>query len=91
MKTIMTIKNMRTIEELELFLQGNQLIAFSVLGNKTERYKFIQKTLIKFRYMTLSRKDKGIVIQYLIKMTEYSRQQTTRLIKQYISTGQIRC
>ncbi len=86
----MTIKNLSTIEELELFLQGNQLVTFSVLGNKTERYNFIQKALIKFRYMTRSKKDKGTIIRYLIKMTEYSRQQITRLIKQYTQTGQIR-
>jgi hypothetical protein len=82
MKTIMTIKKLGIIKELEQFLQGNLLVDFSALGNKTERYNFIQKALIKFRYMTLSKKDKGTVIRYLIKMTEYSRQQITRLIKQ---------
>jgi hypothetical protein len=90
MKTIMTIKNVSSIKELELFLQCNQLVTLSVLGNKTERYNFIEKALIKFRYMTRSKKDKGTIIQYLIKITEYSRQQTTRLIKQYTQTGQIR-
>jgi len=89
MRTIMKIENLDTIEALEEFLQGNQLVAFSVLGNKTERYRFIQKTLVKFGYITLPKKDKGIVICYLIKMTEYSRQQLTRLIKQYTKTGKI--
>ena len=87
MKTIMTIQNLTTIKELEQFLQGNQLVAFSVLGKKAERYEFIQKTLIKFRYITGSKKDKGTVIWYLIKMTGYSRQQITRLIRQYKKTG----
>lgn len=81
MRAIMKIENLDTIEALEEFLLGNQLVAFSVLGNKTERYRFIRKTLVKFDYITLPRKDKGIVIRYLIKMTEYSRQQLTRLIK----------
>jgi len=89
MKTIMTTKNLNTIEALELFLQGNQLVAFSVLGKKTERYIFIRKTLVKFRYITLSKKEKGVVIRYLIKLTDYSRQQITRLIRQYIKTGKI--
>jgi trehalose/maltose hydrolase-like predicted phosphorylase len=90
MKTIMTIKNVSTIEELELFLQGNQLDTFSVLVNKIERYNVIQKALIKFRYMTRSKKDKGMSIRYLIKMTKYSRQKITRLIKQYTQIVQIR-
>jgi len=89
MRTIMTTTNLKTIKALEAFLEGNQLAAFAVLGNKTQRYDFIRKALIKFGYMSLSKKDKGIVIQYLIKMTGYSRQQLTRLIRKYTKTGKI--
>ena len=85
----MNIENLTTIEDLENFIQGNQTVAFKVLGNKNERYQLIQKTLIKFRYLTLSKKDKGTVTRYLIKVTGYSRQQLTRLIKQYKSCGKI--
>jgi transposase InsO family protein len=85
----MNIENLKTIESLDNFLQGNHQVAFSVLGDKTERYDFVCKTLIKFSYMTRSKKDKGIVIRYLLKMTEYSRQQLTRLIKKYSKTGKI--
>ena len=89
MRTIMKIEKLKTISSLEDFLQGNQQVAFTVLGSKTERYHFVRKTLIKFSYMTLSKKDKGTVIRYLLKMTEYSRQQLTRLIKQYTKIGKI--
>ena len=47
-KTIMTTKNLNTIEALELFIQGNQFVVFSVLGNKTERYIFIRKRWLNF-------------------------------------------
>ncbi len=90
MKTIMTTKNLTTVERLEQFLQGNQRVAFSVLGNKTERYQFIEETLIKLSYLTLSKKDKGTVIRYLIKITDYSRPQLTRLIRQHAERGHIR-
>ncbi|MBL3528767.1 MAG: hypothetical protein JMN29_13860 [gamma proteobacterium endosymbiont of Lamellibrachia anaximandri] len=50
----MKIENLDTIEALEEFLLGNQLVAFSVLGNKTERYSFIRKTLVKFDYTEVS-------------------------------------
>ncbi len=83
----MTTKNLNTIEALEMFLQGNQLTAFTVLGNKSSRYDFVRKTLVKFGYISPSKKDKGIVIRYLLKMTDYSRQQLTRLIKQYTKMG----
>ena len=85
----MTTTNLKTIEALEAFLEGNQLVAFAVLGNKTQRYNFVRKTLVRFGYMSLSKKDKGVVIRYLIKMTGYSRQQLTRLIGQYTKTGKI--
>jgi len=86
----MNIENLTTIEDLERFIQGNQAVAFTVLGDKHQRYQFIQKTLIKFGYITLSKPDKGIVSRYLRKVTGYSRQQLTRLIKQYKDSGSIK-
>jgi len=85
----MTTTNLKTIEALQAFLDGNQLAAFAVLGNKTQRYDFVRKTLVKFSYMSLPKKDKGVVIRYLVKMTGYSRQQLTRLIGKYTKTGKI--
>ncbi len=84
----MTIKNLDTIEAIEAFLQGSQPVAFSILGNKTECYNFIRKTLVKIDYMSLSKRDKGVVIRYLLK---YSRHQLTRLIKKHTNrnTGKI--
>ena len=62
----MKTSDLKTPEELEQFLLGNQKVAFAVLGKKTERYDFIRKTLVKLRYTTLSKKHKGIVIRYLV-------------------------
>jgi len=41
MKAIMTIENLTTIEALKNFIQGNQAVAFTVLGDKNERYQLI--------------------------------------------------
>jgi len=43
----MTIKNPDAIEVLEAFLQSNQPVAFTVLGDKTERCNFNRKMLVK--------------------------------------------
>ena len=61
MRTIMNIENLSTIESIENLLQGNQAIAYSALSDKTERYQFIRKTLVKFSYITCSKKDKGVI------------------------------
>ncbi len=86
----MNIENLTRIEALKKFIQGNQTVVFTILGGKNERYKLIQKTLIKFRYITLKKSDKGIVIKDLRKMTGYSRQQLTCRIKQYKDVGRIK-
>jgi transposase InsO family protein len=90
MKTIMNIENLKNIEDLEQFIQGTQAVAFTVLGDKNERYQFIQKTLVKFHYLTLNKSEKGVVNRYLRKVTGYSRQQLTRLIKQYKDIGSVK-
>lgn len=83
MRTIMNIENLSTIESLENFLQGNQAIAYSVLGDKTERYQFMRKTRVKFSYITCSKKDKGVINTFLRKISGYSRQQLSRLVRQH--------
>ncbi len=89
MKAIMNLTNLKTISDLEAFLQGNQNIAYSLPDNKAARYQQIEKILVQFRYLSCSKKDKGIITQFLIKLTAYSRQQLVRLIAQYRRTGHI--
>jgi hypothetical protein len=53
------------------------------IGYKKDRYKWIQPTLIRLDYDKLNRKDTGLIVRYLIKISGYSRQPLTRLISQY--------
>jgi hypothetical protein len=55
--------------------------------NKKARYYFIQSSLKQFHYRVLTKRQKGIVIRFLLQVTGYSRQQLTRLIQQYLNTG----
>jgi transposase InsO family protein len=89
MKTIMKLEDLTTVDQLTDFLSGTQAVAFSVLGNTDAGYRWIQGVLVKFQYLTLSRKDKGVVIRYLVKISGYSRQQLTRLIRQYRKGGSL--
>lgn len=90
MKTIMKLEDVTTVDQLTDFLSGTQAVAFSVLSDTDAGYRWIQGELVKFRYLTLSRQDKGVVIRYLVKVSGYSRQQLTRLIKQYRKSGSLR-
>jgi hypothetical protein len=87
MKAIMNLKELKNTQELQTFLDGAQATVFSVPGNKTARYEFIQSTLKQFHYRALTKREKGIVILFLLQVTAYSRQQLTRLIHQYLKAG----
>lgn len=85
----MNINELSTIDQLEQFLSGSQAVAF-VVEDKTEAcYQGIQRILVKFDYLSLDKRSKGIVIRFLSKLTGYSRQQLTRLVKQYRQSGKI--
>jgi hypothetical protein len=90
MKTIMKLEDLTTIDQLDAFLTGTQAVAFSVISDKDACYRWIQGELVKFRYLSLSRQGKGVVIGYLMKISGYSRQQLTRLIAQHRKTGRLR-
>jgi hypothetical protein len=59
MKTIMKLEQLTTIETICQFLAGTQAVAFCVANSKQERYQWIQKTLVDFRYFSLGKADKG--------------------------------
>ncbi len=80
---------LKTIEEIKNFLAGTGSITFS-FQSRDDRYAWIEKTLVRFKYLSLNKGDKGVVIQYLMKVTDYSRQQLTRLIRQYRTAGRVR-
>ena len=86
----MKLDDLNTIEQLSQFLDGTQAVIFKLDTAKKKRYQWIQHELVRFDYLRISKADKGIVIRYLIKVTSYSRQQITRLIKQYRRTGYIK-
>ncbi len=86
----MNLDNLTSIDQLAEFLSGTQAVAFSVLSRPAARYEWVQKTLVRFGYLTLSRPHQGIVIRVLMKVSGYSRQQITRLIAQYRKNGTLR-
>jgi len=77
-----------SIDDVKRFLKSSNQVQFEK-KYKTEAYQWIEQTLVKFGYMSLNKRHKGIIKQYITKMTQYSRAQITRLISQYIETGHI--
>ena len=86
----MKFENLKTIDQMVSFIDGTQPIIFVVTSNKKERYELVEQILQRFKYSKLKRNDKGKVIQFLIKISSYSRQQITRMIERYINTGKLK-
>ncbi len=79
----MKLGNLITIAQMEAFMDGSQAVGFAVTTNKDERYLFVESLLNPFAYIRLKRREKGIMIQCLQKVTGYSRQQVTRMIQRF--------
>src|SRR5210317_493548 len=88
MKTIMNDSHIQTLEQVRQFLGGVAVMEITI-PSKTEGYRWIQGTLVRFRYLTLGKADRGLIRRYLQQISGYSRAQIARLIKQYRKTGRI--
>lgn len=75
-------QNLRTIEDLQAFLDGTDSVQFHAC-TKREKAAWIRFTLARFKFSRLKKPEKGIVKQYIQKVTGYSRAQVTRHIAAY--------
>ena len=83
-------ERIRTIGEMRAFLDGSEGADFRLM-DREEAYDFVSRTLVRFRYHhRLPRADKGLVREFLIRLTGLSRAQVARLIAQHRRTGGIR-
>ena len=78
-----------SLEQIEAFLAGSVAMEFDGQGRE-EVYAWMERTLVRHRYGALNRAEKGLLRQYLARMTGLSRAQITRLITSYTDTGRIR-
>ena len=78
-----------SIEELQAFLNSSDGLNFSGCS-RSEAYAWIEKTLRQYKYLARPRAEKGLLRQYLQKMSGYSAAQLTRLIDQFHCSGQVR-
>jgi transposase InsO family protein len=79
---------LETLDQVRQFLEGTETVSFQI-ESKNARYRWLQHTLVKFRYLQLSKADKGLITRYIRKLTSYSPAQVKRLIRQYRQTGRL--
>ncbi len=89
MNTYMNDLNVKSLDQVRSFLDGAIGVTFQP-QSKNECYTWVENVLTRFRYHDLPRYDKGSIFAYLQKMTRYSRQQISNLIKQHRDTRHVR-
>lgn len=88
MKLIMNDNNLTKLVDVSAFLEGTLLIEFKV-DSQSEYYPWIAGTLIRFGYGQLKKEEKGLIRQYIQKVTGYGRAQAGRLVRQYLVSGKL--
>lgn len=83
-------RSIKTIADIKAFLAGADKAHLRLHGSKDEIYAWVERALKRFRYPALSKKEKGVVRSYLIRLSGYSRQQITRMIARYRESGHVR-
>ena len=78
-----------SLEQIQAFLKGSEEVGFNAASQR-ELYEWTERTLCAQEYVSLGRSGKGLVRQYIAKMTGLSRAQVARLIGQYAASGRIR-
>lgn len=78
-----------SLEQVRAFLAGSGGVRFA--GQcRAEIYAWTERTLIRHQYACLNRREKGLLRQYVARMTGLSRAQVTRLIASYADTGHVK-
>lgn len=77
-----------TMEQVRAFMEGIEEVDFEV-PNRAERHQWIVQSLGQLGYERLGKKERGVVLRYLCRITGYSRQQMTRLVGQWRRTGKV--
>lgn len=87
----MNDSQLNSLTQIESLLNGTGSFIFErEIKTRQETYAWIEETLVKFSYLLVKKKQKGIIRKYLQKITGYSRAQVTRLIKKYVKRGKVK-
>ena len=77
-----------SVAQLQEFVKLSKATVFQS-ADRNEAYEWIGRTLGKFLYYSETKKNKGIIKQYIIVMTGYSETQIDRLIRRKKEMGRV--
>jgi transposase InsO family protein len=78
-----------SLEQIQTFLEASEEVSFQA-QDRGELYGWVNQILRQQDYGRLKRRGKGLVRQYLAKMTGLSRAQVARLIRSYQQGNEVK-
>ena len=78
-----------TFNEINIFLEGSGTFEFKS-NSREERNKWIQEIITQYKYRKCTKPKKSILRKYILKICGISRQQLSRLIKEYYKRGTLK-
>ena len=81
-------EGLQSLEQIKAFVEGSAPLGFEP-PDRDAVYDWLVTELRRFGYVRLGKADKGLMRQYLARVSGLSRAQITRLITQFRQTGQI--
>src|ERR1041385_1942340 len=76
------------LEQIRAFMAASEDIRFNG-RNRKEIYSWVKQTAVEQQYHVQGKAEKGLLRSYIAKTTGLSRAQVTRLIGQYLATGEV--
>lgn len=81
-------QGLQTQEQVRAFVEGNAA-AFFTLTDRASAHAWMSETLRRFGYKTATRAERGVLRQYLAKVSGLSRAQVMRCMRQFTAVGDI--
>ena len=81
-------EGLQSLEQIKAFVEGSAPLGFEP-PDRDAVYDWLATELRRFGYARLGKADKGLMRQYLARVSGLSRAQITRLITQFRQSGQI--
>lgn len=79
-----------SLEQIRAFLAANCHTVRFAGQCREEMYSWTERTMRRHHYANLRRREKGVLRQYVGRMTGLSRAQVARLIRRYTTHGQVK-
>ena len=78
-----------SVAQLKEFAKLSNSAKFKSNSSKVETYEWVSNALVKFRYVSLKKKEKSVVKKYIMNMTVYSDGAVDKLIARKKKFGKI--